>query len=54
MAGAVIRVLLPWWLPGLYKTWIAVSQLLWMVGFAGYLVTYGKTLLVPNASAAYA
>jgi uncharacterized protein involved in response to NO len=49
-AGAVVRVLFPWWIPGHYVTWIAASQLLWLAGFAIFLVGYARILLSPSAS----
>jgi len=47
--GAVIRVFLPWWVPEAYRLWIAASQLLWLLGFTTFLLTYGKCLLEPSA-----
>ena len=44
LASAVVRVVLPPLLPADYGLWIAVSQLLWIAAFAGFVVLYAPVL----------
>lgn len=46
--AALVRVLLPPLLPGLYSRWIELSQLLWMAAFGGFLLLYLPILLKPS------
>lgn len=38
--GAVIRVVLVWWLPNVQAIWILVAQFLWIAAFAGFIWVY--------------
>jgi uncharacterized protein involved in response to NO len=48
LLGAIIRVLLPLILPAFYTTEILLSQLLWIVAFALFTVTYAPMLSKPR------
>lgn len=50
--GAVTRVLLPMFIPGLYVWWISVSMLLWAVAFAWVFWLYLPMLLAPRVDGA--
>lgn len=38
--GAVIRVVLVWWLPNVQAIWILAAQFLWIAAFAGFIWVY--------------
>jgi uncharacterized protein involved in response to NO len=46
--GALVRVLLPLMVPGQYLLWIAVSQVLWILGFGGFALLYLPILVQPR------
>lgn len=46
--GAVLRVLMPVALPGYYLTWVAASQLLWIVAFAALAAVLLPMLTAPR------
>ena len=45
VSGAVARVVLPLFDPGLYPVWIAASQLIWVAAFLIFIVVYTPMLL---------
>lgn len=48
LTGALLRVLLPLFAPEYYSTWIISSQLLWIVAFLLFIVTYAPLLIRPR------
>ncbi len=48
IAGAIFRVLLPAVVDSHYTLWIAVSQVLWIAGFAMFCVVYIPMLIKPR------
>ncbi len=45
VVGAIVRVLLPIVLPGLYPTLVMVAQVCWIAGFSLFVLTYAPILL---------
>ncbi|MCB1920777.1 MAG: NnrS family protein, partial [Candidatus Competibacteraceae bacterium] len=48
MVGTVVRVLLPLIAPAHYPIWIGLSQLLWIIAFAIFIILYAPILIKPR------
>lgn len=48
LVGVVFRVVLPLLSPALYVQWLAISQLLWILAFSVFVVTYWPILSRPR------
>ncbi|MGD8673802.1 MAG: NnrS family protein, partial [Thiogranum sp.] len=44
LVAALVRVVLPPLLPDFYDRWIELSQLLWIIAFAGFVALYTPIL----------
>jgi len=47
-SGSMVRVLLPILLPDNTSTWIFISQLLWIIAFLEFVLTYASMLIKPR------
>jgi uncharacterized protein involved in response to NO len=48
LAGAVVRVIFPLFSMTMYTTWIAISQVLWVIAFAVFTIGYFPVFLGPR------
>jgi uncharacterized protein involved in response to NO len=46
--GTFVRVILPMIAPAHYLTWIALSQILWIMAFAIFTILYAPILIKPR------
>ena len=53
VAGSIVRVVMPMIAPQLYATWISVSQLLWILAFAGFVIAYAPMLVKGRVDGKY-
>ncbi|MFQ5683488.1 MAG: NnrS family protein, partial [Candidatus Binatia bacterium] len=51
--GALVRIIFPLFDNSLYTLWIAGSQILWIVAFATFLVSYFPILIYPRIDGRY-
>ena len=51
--GALVRVVLPLWLPAWHGIWIGVSQALWIAGFGLFALVYAPMLVRPRVDGRY-
>lgn len=49
LAGAVFRVIVPLLVSEPYRMWVAISQLLWIIAFLIFLISYLPMLIKPRA-----
>lgn len=48
LAGGVVRVILPLFIPSHYLSWIVLSQILWVIAFIAFICIYFPILIRPR------
>ena len=51
--GAIVRSIVPAFLPGSYQLWIGLSQVLWIFAFGVFLYIYAPVLIAPRVDGKY-
>ena len=53
IAGSIVRVLLPLFVPQFYSLWISLSQILWIISFGFFVFIYAPILYKPRIDGKY-
>jgi len=53
IAGSIVRVLFPLFVPQFYSLWISLSQILWIISFGFFVFIYAPILYKPRIDGKY-